>query len=85
MAAWAAGGVSLPHYSVAQYEAATPISAGQLRPGDLLFWGTTSSPSSIHHVGLYAGGGMMIHAPRTGRTVSIEPMSFYPPNLFGRV
>jgi peptidoglycan DL-endopeptidase CwlO len=85
MAAWAAGGVSLPHYSVAQYEATTPISASQLRPGDLLFWSTTGSPSGIHHVALYLGGGMMVHAPRTGRNVTIEPMSYYPPNLFGRV
>lgn len=72
MGAWAAGGVSLPHYSVAQYEATTPISVSELRPGDLLFWGTTSSPSSIHHVALYIGDGMMVHAPRTGRPVAIE-------------
>ena len=35
MGAWKAGGKSLPHYSVAQYEQSTPISAGQLQPGDL--------------------------------------------------
>jgi peptidoglycan DL-endopeptidase CwlO len=85
MAAWAAGGVSLPHYSVGQYEASTPISASDLRPGDLLFWSTTGSASGIHHVALYLGGGMMVHAPRTGRDVTVEPMSYYPPNLFGRV
>jgi cell wall-associated NlpC family hydrolase len=38
MAAWAAGGRSLPHYSVAQYEATTPVSLSNLRRGDLLFW-----------------------------------------------
>ena len=45
--AWAKAGVYLPHYSVAQYETSTPISVGSLRPGDLLFWGSSSSPSSI--------------------------------------
>jgi cell wall-associated NlpC family hydrolase len=86
MAAWAAGGVSLPHYSVAQYDATTPVSAASLRAGDLLFWGSTSSPSSIFHVGLYVGGGMMIHAPRTGRPVTLESMYYWvPPTFFGRV
>ena len=86
MGAWAAGGVSLPHYSVAQYDATTPISVGELRPGDLLFWGTTSSPSSIYHVALYIGDGMMVHAPRTGRPVVIESMYYWiAPNFFGRV
>ncbi len=86
MAAWQAGGVALPHYSVAQYDATTPITASQLRPGDLLFWGTTSDPGSIHHVALYAGDGMMVHAPRTGRPVTFESMYYWvPPNFFGRV
>ena len=62
-------GVSLPHYSVAQYQAGTPITAAQLRPGDLVFWSSSSSPSGIHHVALYAGDQMIVHAPRTGRPV----------------
>jgi cell wall-associated NlpC family hydrolase len=86
MGAWQAGGVSLPHYTYAQYDATTPNAAADLRPGDLLFWGTTSSPSSIHHVALYLGDGMMIHAPRTGRPVEIDSMYYWiPPNFFGRV
>jgi cell wall-associated NlpC family hydrolase len=86
MGAWQAGGVSLPHYSAAQYDATTPISAAQLRPGDLVFWGSSGSPSSIHHVALYLGDGMIIHAPRTGRPVSIDSMYYWvPPNFFGRV
>jgi cell wall-associated NlpC family hydrolase len=86
MGAWAQGGVSLPHYSAAQYAASTPISSSQLRPGDLVFWGTTSSPASIHHVAMYLGNGMIIHAPRTGRPVSIDSMYYWiPPNFFGRV
>lgn len=86
MGAWGAAGVSLPHYAAAQYEAGTPISASDLRPGDLVFWGTTSSPSSIHHVAMYIGGGMIIHAPRTGRDVEIDNMYYWiPPNFFARL
>lgn len=85
MGAWAAGGKSLPHYSVAQYEQSTPISAGDLQPGDLVFWGSSSSASSIYHVALYAGDGMIIHAPRTGRPVTLESIWYWiPPTHYAR-
>ena len=85
MGAWAAGGTYLPHYSVAQYEQSTPISASSLRAGDLVFWGSSSSPSSIFHVALYIGGGQIIHAPRTGRSVSQESMYYWTtPNFYAR-
>jgi peptidoglycan DL-endopeptidase CwlO len=83
--AWAKGGKSLPHYSVAQFTGSTPITAAQLAPGDLVFWGSSSNPSSIYHVGLYVGGGQMIHAPRTGRPVVRESIwSWTTPNFFAR-
>jgi peptidoglycan DL-endopeptidase CwlO len=86
MRAWERAGVSLPHYSVAQYDAGTPVTAGQLRPGDLVFWSSSSSPSGIHHVALYAGDGMIVHAPRTGRPVAVESMYYWvPPTHFVRV
>ncbi len=85
MGAWGAGGTYLPHYSVAQYEQSTPISASSLQPGDLVFWGSSSSPSSIFHVALYIGGGQIIHAPRTGRPVSQESMYYWTtPNFYAR-
>ncbi len=85
MGAWAAGGTSLPHYSVAQYQQSTPISAGNLQPGDLVFWGSSSSSSSIYHVALYVGDGMIIHAPRTGRDVEEVSMSYWiTPNFYAR-
>ena len=85
MGAWAAGGKSLPHYSVAQYQQSTPISSSELRPGDLVFWGSSSSSSSIYHVALYVGDGRIIHAPRTGRPVSEESMYYWiTPNFYAR-
>ncbi len=85
MGAWRAGGISLPHYSVAQYTQSTRISQSQLRPGDLVFWGSSSSPSSIYHVALYVGNGMIIQAPRTGRDVEEVSMYYWiTPNFFAR-
>ena len=85
MGAWGAAGRSLPHYSVAQYEATTPVSMSSLRRGDLLFW-SDGSPGSIYHVALYLGDGMMVHAPRTGRDVEVVSMYYWiAPDLAGRL
>ncbi|MBM7518099.1 C40 family peptidase [Nocardioides nitrophenolicus] len=82
--AWAAGGKSLPHYSVAQYAQSTPITRDQLRPGDLVFW-SDGGPSAIFHVALYAGDGQIIHAPRTGRPVSQESIDYWrTPDFYAR-
>jgi cell wall-associated NlpC family hydrolase len=59
-------GISLPHSSSAQYDSGPHISRSQLQPGDLVFFG-----SSIHHVGIYIGGGEMIEAPYTGARVRV--------------
>jgi len=63
-------GVSLPHYAAAQINRGTRVSRSNLRPGDLVFFG-----SPIHHVGMYVGGGDYIHAPRTGDVVKISSLS----------
>jgi cell wall-associated NlpC family hydrolase len=85
MGAWAAGGKSLPHYSVAQYQQSTPISPSSLQPGDLVFWGSSSSSSSIYHVAMYVGNGMIVHAPRTGENVSEVSMYYWiTPNFYAR-
>lgn len=83
--AWEAGGTSLPHYSVAQYDASTPVTAGQLQPGDLVFWGEGGNPESIYHVALYVGSGRIIHAPRTGRPVTEESIGYWrTPDFYAR-
>ena len=61
-------GVSIPRTSREQINAGERVSRGDLAPGDLVFFG-----SPIHHVGMYIGGGMMIHAPNSGDVVRIAP------------
>ncbi len=58
-------------YTVWQYDKAQHISAEEAKPGDLVFFYNYAN-NFIGHVGIYAGNGMMWHAPRTGRVVSLE-------------
>jgi len=67
--AWGRAGVYLPHQSRAQYGAVPHVSKDQAQPGDLIFY-----YSPIGHVGIYVGNGMMVHAPQTGKTVSLVPV-----------
>ncbi|MEU1124582.1 NlpC/P60 family protein [Streptomyces sp. NPDC005899] len=72
-AAWRAAGVSLPRTTYTQINAGRRVSRSELAPGDLVFF-----YSGISHVGLYIGGGQMIHAPRPGAPVRIAPISEMP-------
>ena len=81
MRAWQAGGVYLPHYSVAQYQQGQKVGLGELRRGDLVFFASGSDYHSIYHVGLYIGDGQMIEAPYTGENVRIS--SIWRSSLFG--
>ncbi|WP_405613438.1 NlpC/P60 family protein [Streptomyces sp. NBC_01511] len=72
-AAWRAAGVSLPRTTYTQINVGQRVSRSQLAPGDLVFF-----YSGISHVGLYAGGGQMIHAPRPGAAVRLAPIDEMP-------
>jgi peptidoglycan DL-endopeptidase CwlO len=72
MWAYAQVGISLPHFSGAQYADTTHISMSQLEPGDLVF---PADPSQ--HVAMYVGGGMIVQAPYTGADVQIIPLSSF--------
>ena len=65
--AWAQAGVSMGHFTGAQYAQFPKVPYEALEPGDLVFFG-----SDLHHMGMYIGGGMMIHAPYTGSWVQIS-------------
>jgi len=64
-------GISLPHYTVAQWNATQPISQAQMLPGDLVFF------DGLGHVGIYIGGGQFIDAPHTGAVVRVDNLSGY--------
>jgi cell wall-associated NlpC family hydrolase len=66
MRAYQTAGVSLPHSSRAQYNYGKPVKRANLMPGDLVFFGRP-----ISHVGVYLGGGKMVHAPRSGSRVKV--------------
>lgn len=68
MRAFQAAGVSLPHSSAAQSRLGKKVSLNSLKPGDLLFFGRP-----VSHVGIYLGGGKMVHAPRSGSRVKVAP------------
>jgi cell wall-associated NlpC family hydrolase len=65
-------GIGMAHGATLQQRASTPVPLNALQPGDLVFFGNASFS---HHVGIYVGGGTMIHAPRTGSVVSYSSMS----------
>lgn len=72
-AAWGAAGVSLPRTTYTQINSGTRVSRSALAPGDLIFF-----YSGVSHVGLYIGGGQMIHAPHPGAPVRIAPIDQMP-------
>ncbi len=74
--AYAAAGRPIPRTSRIQYAALQQsgrgVAMGSLLPGDLVFFATdTGNPATIHHVGMYIGKGLMVHAPHTGDVVRV--------------
>ena len=65
-------GIGLSHGATDQQHASTQVPLSALQPGDLVFFG---SASYSYHVGIYVGGGSMIHAPHTGAVVSYGSIS----------
>ncbi len=66
-------GISLPHYTGDQWTAGTHVSRNELRPGDLVFF-----YSDLHHVGIYIGAGLMVHAPQTGDVIHVTTIDNRP-------
>lgn len=80
MWAWAQAGRSLPHSSRTQYSVTRRVSASDLQPGDLVFYGP--SASGIHHVAMYIGGGQIVDALNSGSVVSVRSIG-YPGSIYG--
>ncbi|WP_271219149.1 C40 family peptidase [Streptosporangium carneum] len=74
-AAWARAGITIPRTTWEQWSwgvsRRVPLDLNQLQPGDLLF------SKGLGHMGMYAGGGKMVHAPRTGDVIKIVDLDDY--------
>ncbi|TDB71182.1 C40 family peptidase [Micromonospora sp. KC723] len=68
-----AGYHELPRVARDQYYAtrSRTVDRSALLPGDLVFFASGVSWTTIHHMGMYIGGGKMVHAPRSGDVVKI--------------
>jgi len=65
-----AGRSGLPHFTGSLMNMGTRVSQDQLAPGDLVF-------AHAGHVGIYIGGGQMVHAPHSGDVVRVAPVRFW--------
>lgn len=63
-------GISMPHNAAMQFNRAVKVTLQQARAGDLVFFGKPS-----HHVGMYLGDDMFVHAPQTGDVVKVSRLS----------
>lgn len=79
MYSYAKAGIQLTHFTGAQWRETKPISRSDARPGDLVFFF-----SDLHHVGLYLGNNIMVHASRAGKPVSVASINYMPVAGFRR-
>lgn len=77
--AWGQAGVYLPRNSRAQAAATPRVPAAAAQPGDLIFY-----YSPISHVGIYLGGGQLVHAPNSGSVVKVASVSWGKVTAVGR-
>ncbi len=84
MVVYRQNGLNLPRVSSSQYQAGRRIHINSIQKGDLVFFATRGG-GHVSHVGIYIGGQRFIHAPATGRNVTIEPLSnpYYRSRLVG--
>jgi cell wall-associated NlpC family hydrolase len=64
--AWQRAGEEIPRTSQEQWKQLDHVPIRKMRPGDLIIYKRDAS-----HVAMYIGGGEMIHAPRTGRQITV--------------
>jgi cell wall-associated NlpC family hydrolase len=69
MYVYAKVGISLPHYTGAQWALGVAVARSDLKPGDVVFF------NGVSHDGIYIGGGNFVQAPRTGDVVKVSSLS----------
>ncbi|MFK3982666.1 NlpC/P60 family protein [Micromonospora sp. NPDC050397] len=77
--AWGKAGVRLTHFTGAQWNEGKVVSRANARPGDLVFF-----YGDLHHVGVYVGNGLMVHAPQSGQPVKMTKIDVMPVAGFRR-
>jgi cell wall-associated NlpC family hydrolase len=70
--------VSLAHYTGDQFRETSYVSRSAMLPGDLVFF-----YGDRHHVGIYVGNGLMVHAPHSGDRVRMARISEMPISASG--
>lgn len=65
-------GIDISRVTYTQVTEGTEVAREELQPGDLVFFATNGD---VHHVGIYAGNDMMIHAPHTGAVVEYQSLN----------
>lgn len=68
-------GVNIPRVTYDQIGVGEAISAKGLRVGDMVFFDTDGSVGGPDHVGIYAGNGQMLHAPRPGKGIELTDIT----------
>jgi peptidoglycan DL-endopeptidase CwlO len=71
--AWADAGIGIPRVSQDQWRLLPRVAMVDMRPGDLVIYRKDAG-----HVSIYIGGGEVIHAPRTGRDITVAPVAMMP-------
>ena len=79
LAAWRKVGVYLPHNAAAQRRSMKSVSRADLQIGDLVFYFR-----DLHHVAIYVGDGLVVHAPHAGDRVRMAPIDKNPVHSYGR-
>ncbi len=69
--AYASSGKKLPRTTSALWQQTQPVAGHQLEVGDVLFF---NIEGKVSHVGLYLGSGRFVHAPASGREVTIAEL-----------
>ncbi|WP_061961563.1 C40 family peptidase [Demequina flava] len=73
-AAWGQAGHYISRTSRSQYQNVSLIPYSQIRPGDLVFWGSGKDSSRIYHVAIYIGAGRVMEATVPGKTATTRSM-----------
>jgi len=71
-------GIGLAHQSNSLVKCGVSISRSDIAVGDIVCWDIRGASSSVEHVGIYVGGGQVIHASSTRDRVEYGDVDMYP-------